>query len=46
MRTLVRQAIEEGAVYSVRMRSEGDRLPEALQETVDIAHASGGPAEI
>jgi N-acyl-D-amino-acid deacylase len=78
MRTLVRQAMEEGAVgvttaliyspndyahtpelialasesarcggiYSVHMRSEGDRLLEALQETVDIAKASGGPAEI
>jgi N-acyl-D-amino-acid deacylase len=78
MRTLVRQAMEEGAVgvttaliyspndyahtpelialasesarcggiYSVHMRSEGDRLLEALQETVDIARASGGPAEI
>jgi N-acyl-D-amino-acid deacylase len=28
------------------MRSEGDRLLEAVQETVDIARASGGPAEI
>jgi len=78
MRTLVRQAMEEGAVgvttaliyspndyaktpelialaqesarcggiYSVHMRSEGDRLLEALQETVDIARASGAPAEI
>jgi N-acyl-D-amino-acid deacylase len=78
MRTLVRQAMEEGAVgvttaliyspneyagtaelialatesarcggiYSVHMRSEGDRLLEAVQETVDIARASGAPAEI
>jgi N-acyl-D-amino-acid deacylase len=78
MRTLVHQAMEEGAVgvttaliyspndyaqtpelsalagesarcgglYSVHMRSEGDRLLEAVQETVDIARASGGPAEI
>jgi N-acyl-D-amino-acid deacylase len=78
MRTLVRQAMEEGAVgvttaliyapneyaktpelmalagesarcggiYSAHMRSEGDRLLEAVQETVDIAHASGAPAEI
>ena len=78
MRTLVRQAMEQGAVgvttaliyspnqyartpelvalatesarcggiYSVHMRSEGDRLLEAVQETVDIARASGGPAEI
>ena len=78
MRSLVRQAMEEGAlgvttaliyapneyahtpelialasesarcggIYSVHMRSEGDRLLEALQETIDIARASGGPAEI
>ena len=78
MRTLVHQAMEEGAlgvttaliyapneyartpeltalatesarcggIYSVHMRSEGDRLLEAMQETVDIARASGAPAEI
>jgi N-acyl-D-amino-acid deacylase len=78
MRTLVRQAMEEGAlgvttaliyspndyaktaelvalaqesarcggIYSAHMRSEGDRLLEAVQETVDIARASGAPAEI
>ena len=78
MRTLVQQAMEEGAlgvttaliyapneyartpeltalatesarcggIYSVHMRSEGDRLLEAMQETVDIARASGAPAEI
>src|SRR5437762_9408501 len=28
------------------MRSEGDRLLEAAQETIDIARASGAPAEI
>jgi N-acyl-D-amino-acid deacylase len=78
MRTLVRQAMEEGAlgvttaliyapneyaktpelialasesarcggIYSVHMRSEGDRLLEGLGETIDIARASGAPAEI
>jgi N-acyl-D-amino-acid deacylase len=78
MRTLVHQAMEEGAVgvttaliyspneyartpelialasesarcggiYSAHMRSEGDRLLEAVQETVEIARASGAPAEI
>jgi len=78
MRTLVRQAMEQGAlglttaliyspngyaktpelialasesarcggIYSVHMRSEGDRLMEALTETIDIARASGAPAEI
>ncbi len=35
-----------GGIYSVHMRSEGDRLLEALQETIDIARASGAPAEI
>jgi N-acyl-D-amino-acid deacylase len=78
MRTLVRQAMEEGALgvttaliynpftyaktpelialaqesgrcggmYIAHMRSEGDRLVEAVQETIDIAKASGAPAEI
>jgi N-acyl-D-amino-acid deacylase len=35
-----------GGIYSAHMRSEGDRLLEAVQETVDIAKASGAPAEI
>jgi N-acyl-D-amino-acid deacylase len=35
-----------GGLYSVHMRSEGDRLLEGLQETIEIARASGGPAEI
>jgi len=35
-----------GGLYSVHMRSEGDRLLPAIQETIDIARASGGPAEI
>jgi len=35
-----------GGIYSAHMRSEGDRLLEAVQETIDIARASGGPAEI
>jgi N-acyl-D-amino-acid deacylase len=35
-----------GGIYSVHMRSEGDRLLEGIQETVDIATASGAPAEI
>ena len=78
MRTLVRQAMEEGAlglttaliyspnqyaktpelialaqesarcggIYIAHMRSEGDRVLEAVQETIDIAQASGAPAEI
>jgi N-acyl-D-amino-acid deacylase len=35
-----------GGIYSVHMRSEGDRLLEGVAETVDIARASGAPAEI
>jgi N-acyl-D-amino-acid deacylase len=78
MRTLVRSAMEEGAlgvttmliyapatyaktpelvalaqesarcggIYTTHMRSEGDRIESAVQETIDIAKASGAPAEI
>ncbi|MGH8323593.1 MAG: N-acyl-D-amino-acid deacylase family protein, partial [Steroidobacteraceae bacterium] len=77
MRTLMRQAMEEGALgvatalarnpeqyetpeltalakesarcgglYGVHLRSEGDHLLESVQETIDIARASGAPAEI
>jgi N-acyl-D-amino-acid deacylase len=35
-----------GGMYIAHIRSEGDRLLEAVTETIDIAHASGGPAEI
>ena len=35
-----------GGIYTVHMRSEGDRLEEGIQETIDIARASGAPAEI
>ncbi|MGO9804997.1 MAG: N-acyl-D-amino-acid deacylase family protein [Steroidobacteraceae bacterium] len=43
---LAQESARCGGIYSVHMRSEGDRLLEALQETVDIARASGAPAEI
>ena len=78
MRTLVREAMEEGALgvgasliyapaayaetdelvalteeagrcggsYIAHMRSEGDRLVEAVEETISIARRSGAPAEI
>jgi N-acyl-D-amino-acid deacylase len=78
MRSLVRQAMEEGAMgvttaliynpntyaktpelislaqesalcggmYIAHMRSEGDRLVEAVDETIRIARESGAPAEI
>ena len=35
-----------GGIYSVHMRSEGDRLLEAIDETIEIARQSGTPAEI
>lgn len=35
-----------GGMYIAHIRSEGDRLKEAVQETIDIAQASGAPAEI
>jgi N-acyl-D-amino-acid deacylase len=35
-----------GGIYSAHMRSEGDRLLEGVQETIEIAKASGAPAEI
>jgi IS5 family transposase len=35
-----------GGIYSAHMRSEGDRIFEAVQETIQIARASGAPAEI
>jgi N-acyl-D-amino-acid deacylase len=35
-----------GGMYIAHMRSEGDHLLEAVQETIDIARASGAPAEI
>ncbi len=35
-----------GGMYIAHIRSEGDRLEEAVQETIDIAEASGAPAEI
>lgn len=35
-----------GGIYSAHMRSEGDRVLEAVDETIEIARASGAPAEI
>ncbi len=35
-----------GGMYIAHMRSEGDRIVEAVQETIDIAKGSGAPAEI
>jgi N-acyl-D-amino-acid deacylase len=35
-----------GGIYIAHIRNEGDRLLESIQETIDIAKASGAPAEI
>jgi N-acyl-D-amino-acid deacylase len=35
-----------GGIYTAHIRSEGDRIESAVQETIDIAAASGAPAEI
>jgi N-acyl-D-amino-acid deacylase len=43
---LAQESARCGGMYIAHMRSEGDRLLEAVQETVDIAKASGAPAEI
>jgi N-acyl-D-amino-acid deacylase len=43
---LVTEAGRCGGMYITHMRSEGDRLVESVQETIEIARASGAPAEI
>ena len=43
---LAQESARCGGIYSAHMRSEGDRIEAALDETIDIAQASGAPAEI
>jgi len=43
---VVTEAGRCGGMYITHMRSEGDRLVEAAAETIEIARASGAPAEI
>ncbi len=43
---LARESARCGGIYTAHMRSEGDRIESAVQETIDIAQASGAPAEI
>jgi len=43
---LVKVAAEYGGAYISHVRSEGDRLEEAVQELIKIASISGAPAEI
>ena len=43
---LAEESARCGGIYTAHMRSEGDRIEVAVQETIDIAKASGAPAEI
>ncbi len=43
---LAQESARCGGMYIAHIRSEGDRLLEAVQETIEIAKASGAPAEI
>ncbi len=43
---LAQESARCGGIYIAHIRSEGDRLLEAVDETIDIARASGAPAEI
>jgi N-acyl-D-amino-acid deacylase len=43
---LAQESARCGGIYTAHMRSEGDRIEAALNETIEIAKASGAPAEI
>jgi N-acyl-D-amino-acid deacylase len=43
---LAKVSAQCGGYYIAHIRSEGDRLEQAVQESIDIAEASGAPAEI
>ena len=43
---MTREAARCGGIYTAHMRSEGDHIENAVQETIAIARASGAPAEI
>ena len=43
---LAQESARCGGIYTTHMRSEGDRIESAVQETIQIAGASGAPAEI
>lgn len=44
--SLATESARCGGMYIAHIRSEGDRLLEAVGETIEIARASGAPAEI
>jgi N-acyl-D-amino-acid deacylase len=43
---LAQESARCGGIYTAHMRSEGEQIESAVQETIDIARASGAPAEI
>ncbi|MES2319899.1 MAG: D-aminoacylase [Pseudomonadota bacterium] len=43
---LAQESARCGGLYSAHMRSEGDRIEAAVEETIAIARASGAPAHI
>ena len=43
---MARESARCGGIYTAHMRSEGDRIEAAVEETIEIARASGAPAEI
>ncbi|WP_242773716.1 D-aminoacylase [Sphingopyxis sp. YF1] len=43
---LTREAAQCGGMYISHMRSEGDRLEQAVDELIEISRRSGAPAEI
>ncbi len=43
---LAEESAQCGGIYIAHMRSEGDRIAEAIDETIKIAQYSGAPAEI
>jgi len=43
---LAQESARCGGIFTTHMRSEGDRIESALQETIQIAKESGAPAEI
>ncbi len=43
---LAKESARCGGIYTTHMRSEGDRIESAVQETIQIARESGAPAEI
>jgi N-acyl-D-amino-acid deacylase len=43
---LAQESARCGGIYTAHMRSEGDHIEEAVQETIEIARQSGAPAEI